>query len=144
MLLRFAGGARGGLWCSQVAVGHENSLRLRVYGETASLEWQQEDPNVLRLSVEGEPLRMVTRASPSARPEAARVTRIPSGHPEGYLEAFATIYTEVARGIVAGSAHRETDKVTFPGIQEGLRGMAFIEAAIESSKSHAKWTKLRT
>lgn len=143
MLLRFAGGARGGLWCSQIAIGHENGLRLRVYGETASLEWRQEDPNVLRFSVQGEPLRTITRASPVARPEAARVTRIPGGHPEGYLEAFATIYTEVARKIVARETGGDAGQILFPDIHEGLRGMAFIEAAIESSRSEGKWTALR-
>ncbi len=145
MLLRFAGGARGGLWASQVAVGHENGLRLRVYGETAGLEWRQEEPNALRVSRLGEAPRIVTRASASARPEAARVTRIPGGHPEGYLEAFATIYTEAARAIAArrtGAA--ASADVQFPDIAEGVRGMSFVEAAIRSGKSDARWTLLET
>jgi predicted dehydrogenase len=145
MLLRFAGGARGGLWASQVAVGHENGLRLRVYGETAGLEWRQEEPNALRVSRLGEAPRIVTRASVSARPEAARVTRIPGGHPEGYLEAFATIYTEAARAIAArrtGAA--ASADVQFPDIAEGVRGMSFVEAAIRSGKSDARWTPLET
>ncbi len=143
MLLRFAGGARGGLWASQVAVGHENGLRLRVYGETAGLEWRQEEPNSLRVARLGEAPRIVTRASAAARPEAARVTRIPGGHPEGYLEAFATIYTEAARAIVALRTGTEASGgATFPGIDEGVRGMAFIDAAIRSGANEARWTSL--
>ncbi|MBL8808085.1 MAG: Gfo/Idh/MocA family oxidoreductase [Rhodospirillales bacterium] len=145
MLLRFRRGARGGLWASQVAVGRENGLCLRVYGETAGLEWRQEEPNSLRVSRLGEAPRVVTRASAAARPEAARVTRLPGGHPEGYLEAFATIYSEVARAIVAHKAGAALPSdVSFPDIGEGMRGMAFIEAAIRSGRSDARWTEIES
>ncbi|MBL8830880.1 MAG: Gfo/Idh/MocA family oxidoreductase [Rhodospirillales bacterium] len=141
MLLRFKGGARGGLWASQIAVGHENGLRLRIYGETGSLEWLQEEPNALRVSRLGDTTRIVTRAGGGVGTEAARVTRIPSGHPEGYLEAFATIYTEVARAIDARRAGMPIPaEVRFPTIMDGVRGMAFIEAAVRSSTSGGRWT----
>lgn len=143
LLLRFAGGARGGLWASQVAVGNENGLRLRVYGETGGFEWRQEDPNVLRVAKLGEVPQLVTRASGSAGPDAARVTRIPSGHPEGYLEAFATIYTEVSAAIVARRMGVPLPAgTTFPDLEQGVRGMAFIEAAIRSSTDDSRWKKV--
>ena len=106
VLLRFEGGARGMLWCSQVAAGNENALRLRVYGEKGGLEWAQEDPNYLWYTPLGEPKRLITRAGAGAGPEAARVTRVPSGHPEGYLEGFANIYAEAARAIQARGCSR--------------------------------------
>jgi predicted dehydrogenase len=145
MLLRLKSGARGGLWASQIAVGHENGLRLRVYGETGGFEWHQEEPNTLRFAKFGEAPRLITRASPSALPAASRVTRVPSGHPEGYLEGFATLYAEIARAIDAKRHGRAPDAdVTFPGVTEGVRGMAFIDAAVRSSASDGVWTKLAT
>jgi predicted dehydrogenase len=143
MLLRFAGGARGGLWATQVAVGHENDLRLRVYGETGGLEWRQEEPNTLIFSRHGEPPRRITRSSPAAGPAAARVTRIPGGHPEGYLEAFATIYAEAAGAIAArrNGATIPAD-VLYPTIEEGVRGVAFVEAALRSSQADGRWERV--
>ena len=143
VLLRFKGGARGMLWSSQVAPGNENALRLRVYGTRGGLEWTQENPNQLWMTPLGMPKRLYTRAGAGAYPEAARVTRIPSGHPEGYLEGFANIYAEAARAILA---HRErrtvgTD-VLHPSVEDGLRGMRFIEAVVESSRQGAVWRDL--
>jgi len=96
MMLRYEGGARGMLWASQVAVGNENNLRLRIYGEKAGIEWRQEEPNTLRFGAYGKPPQLVTRAGPAATEAARHASRIPSGHPEGYLEAFAQIYTDIA------------------------------------------------
>ena len=140
MLLRFASGARGSLWASQVAPGHENGLRIRVYGATGSLTWAQEDPNYLHVARLGETPKRLTRGSGLAGSDAQRVTRIPGGHPEGYLEAFATIYSEVAQAIRAHAAGKKPDAaVTFPGLADGMRGVAFIEAAIRSSRANAAW-----
>ncbi len=140
MLLRFRNGARGGLWASQIAVGHENGLRLRVYGETGGLEWRQEEPNALRFTHLGEPPRFLTRGASYNHADAARVTRIPTGHPEGYLEAFATIYAEIARDIAARRDAKPIPAgILYPGLADGLRGMAFIEAAIRSSEASGCW-----
>jgi predicted dehydrogenase len=145
ILLRLSGGARGSLWATQVAPGHENGLRLRVYGEKGGMEWRQEDPNVLRVAMLGEAPRLVTRGSSAAVPDATRVTRIPAGHPEGYLEAFATLYGEIATAI---HARRQgvavPPEVIFPGIEDGLRGMAFVEAAVRSSERGAHWEDVVT
>src|SRR5690606_24135287 len=92
VLLRMVSGARGMLWCSQVAPGHENGLKLRVYGTKGGLEWVQADPNYLWFTPLGEPKRLITRNGAGAGPEAGRLSRVPSGHPEGYLEGFANIY----------------------------------------------------
>jgi predicted dehydrogenase len=134
VLLRFEGGARGMLWCSQVAPGNENALRLRVFGETGGLEWAQEDPNYLWHSRLGEPKRLLTRAGAGAGPEAARVSRTPGGHPEGYLEGFANIYAEAARAIRALAAGGPVPpEVVFPTVEDGLAGVAFVDACARSS-----------
>ena len=131
------------LWASQVAPGNENNLRLRVYGERGGLEWRQEDPNVLLHTPLGEPTRAITRAGSGAGGAAERVTRIPSGHPEGYLEAFANIYGEVAAAIHAHALRTAPDgEVTFPTGKDGLAGVRFIEAAVQSSGNGAAWTRL--
>ncbi len=142
MLLRYQGGARGMLWASQVAPGHENGLRLRVYGSRGGIEWVQAEPNVLIHSPLGESRRLVTRGSPAAGPAAARVTRIPSGHPEGYLEGFANLYTEAAIAIRALDAGLPIPpEVYFPGLDDGVQGMAFIEAAVKSAAAGAAWVR---
>src|SRR5213082_248056 len=142
ILLRFQGGARGMLWASQVAPGNENGLRLRVYGTRGGLEWQQENPNELWHAPFGQPRRRLTRAGPGAGPAAARVTRIPAGHPEGYLEGFATIYTEVAHAIRAARGGQRPDgEVLFPTVADGLHGVEFIEAAVKSSTNGAIWVR---
>jgi predicted dehydrogenase len=140
ILLRFEGGARGTLWASQVAPGNENGLKLRVFGTKGGLEWHQENPNELRYSALGQPPRRLTRAGPGAGPAAARVTRIPAGHPEGYLEAFATIYAEVAHAIRAARQGKRLDgEVLFPTVEDGLDGVEFIAAAVKSSANGATW-----
>ncbi|MEO0484956.1 MAG: Gfo/Idh/MocA family oxidoreductase [Pseudomonadota bacterium] len=137
ILLRFAGGARGALWCSQVAVGTENALRLRIYGEKGGLSWAQEAPNELLFSELGGPEQRIRRAGGGfAAPSAT--TRLPAGHPEGYLEGFATLYTEIADTIL-GRPSPGADLVS--GVGDGLRGMQFIAAALASSKAGSVWTQ---
>ena len=148
VLLRFKarGGtaAKGMLWASQVAPGNENALKLRVYGTKGGLEWEQEQPNHLWYTPFGEPKRLLTRGGAGAGPAAGRVSRVPSGHPEGYLEGFATIYQEAARAIRA--ARRKGGKpakdVLFPTAADGVEGVAFVEACVKSSKKNGAWTKL--
>ena len=143
VMLRYKGGARGMIWTSQVAPGHENGLKIRVYGTKGGLEWVQADPNYLWYTPYGEPKRLITRGGAGANAAAARVTRVPPGHPEGYLEGFANIYTEVARAIKAKRAGKKADKdVQFPGIEDGVLGMAFIEACVNSSAKNGKWVKV--
>lgn len=144
VMLRFAGGARGMLWCSQVAPGNENGLKLRVYGENGGLEWSQEDPNYLWFTEHGKPKQLITRSGAGTLDAANNLSRIPPGHPEGYLEGFANIYTEVADAIEAmkkGQSRNEAMGL-LPGITEGLAGMAFINSCVESSKNNATWVTL--
>ncbi len=143
VLLRYHGGARGMLWCSQVAPGNENGLRLRLYGSKGGLEWAQEDPNRLWFSRLGQPRHLITRGGAGIGPEAARVTRLPPGHPEGYLEAFANIYTEAARAIRAARTGTPVPEgTTFPGLKEGLEGVAFVDACVRSSARNGAWVRL--
>jgi predicted dehydrogenase len=140
VLLRYKGGAKGMLWASQVAPGHENGLMLRIYGTKGALEWVQKDPNYLWHSPLGEPRRLITRGGAGAGSAAARVTRIPGGHPEGYLEGFATIYTEAAEAIRAHQAGEPIpDTVLCPNINDGLAGVAFVTACVDSSKRGGSW-----
>ncbi|MBB2972392.1 Gfo/Idh/MocA family oxidoreductase [Mesorhizobium sp. RMAD-H1] len=143
ILMRFKGGARGMLWASQVAVGNENGLKLRVYGTRGGLEWTQADPNYLWFTRFGEPKQLLTRGGAGAWPQAARVTRVPAGHPEGYLEGFANIYAEAARAIQAArKGEKPDDDVIFPTVRDGLAGMQFIEAAVASSRASNQWIKV--
>jgi predicted dehydrogenase len=143
VMLRYQGGARGMLWCSQVASGCENALRLRVFGTKAGIEWAQEDPNYLWVTPFGKPRYRITRSGAGAGEAAARVSRVPPGHPEGYLEGFANIYAEVARAIIARREGARLDPaVTFPGLKEGLEGVAFVDACVRSSKRNAAWVGL--
>ena len=143
VMLRFDGGARGMLWCSQVAPGNENALRLRVYGEDGGLEWSQEDPNYLWYTPLGEPKRLITRGGAGSGDAAGRVTRIPPGHPEGYLEGFASIYTEAAAAIRAAREGKAAPEgVIFPSVQDGLKGMQFVDACVRSSKRNGAWVNV--
>ncbi|HYE01296.1 MAG TPA: Gfo/Idh/MocA family oxidoreductase [Alphaproteobacteria bacterium] len=144
MLLRFENGARGMLWASQVAPGQENGLRIRVYGETGGLEWAQEQPNALLHSPFGEPPRLIRRGGAGSSPVAGHASRIPSGHPEGYLEAFAQLYTDLAEQIAARIERREPDAraMLVPGVADGVLGVQFIAAAVESSARGAVWVDL--
>jgi predicted dehydrogenase len=145
VMLRFAGGAKGMLWCSQVAPGNENGLALRVYGEKGGLEWRQENPNQLWYTPFGAPKQLLTRGGAGTTSDAARVTRIPPGHPEGYLEGFATIYNEAAEAIIATKNDTPIDpQVQFPGLSDGMAGMQFVAACVKSSKCDGAWVRLAT
>jgi len=144
VLLRFDNGARGVLTSSQIAVGEENCLRLRVYGEKAGLAWAQEEPNSLVVTHLEKP-REIYRTGVGTLCDAATAhTRVPAGHPEGYLEAFANIYRNFAKCVLARKNGEEVEPVyqDFPGVKEGVRGMHFINKVVESSNSDVKWLKM--
>ncbi|PWH13598.1 MAG: oxidoreductase [Ardenticatenia bacterium] len=143
-LLRFKGGGKGVLTISQVACGEENNLILRVYCTNGAIKWAQENPNVLELYRYGEPKRILTRAAGYLSPAAAEATRLPPGHPEGYLEAFATIYAgviEAIRRYIDGQPLK-TEEYKFPTVYDGLRGMQFIYAAYESATKGSVWVEM--
>ncbi|MGL4309692.1 MAG: Gfo/Idh/MocA family protein [Paracoccaceae bacterium] len=143
VLLRWKGGAKGMLWCSQVAPGNENALKLRIYGDKGGLEWAQEDPNYLWFTPYGQPKRLLTRGGAGANADAARVSRTPGGHPEGYLEGFANIYAEAARAIQARRAGQAIPAdVIYPTLRDGLAGVAFVDACVRSSKKNGAWVGL--
>ena len=149
IMLRFkrkgtAPAAKGMIWASQVAPGNENGLRLRIYGDKGGLSWEQEHPNHLWYTPFGEEKRLITRNGAGALEASTRVSRIPPGHPEGYLEGFANIYTEAARAIRAArpKAAKLDKAVIYPTVTDGLEGVAFVTACVKSSKQNAKWTKL--
>ena len=146
VLLRFAGGAKGSLWASQVAPGNENGLRIRIYGDKAGLTWAQEDPNSPHFTPLGEPPRLIRRGGAGSDAAAGRVTRIPAGHPEGYLEGFANLYADAAELIWAKLDGRAPDlgATLVPTVQDGLAGVAFIEAVVASSRRNGAWTKVAT
>jgi predicted dehydrogenase len=145
LLLRYAGGARGMLWASQVAAGNMNALRLRVYGEQGGLEWHQELPDLLHVFPLGKPPQAIARMGPGTGDAAARACRIPSGHNEGYLEAFANLYSDCAELIAARLEGRAPDPgaILVPTVEDGARGVKFITAAVESSARGAVWTDAR-
>ena len=143
-LLRFADGVTGMLWASQVAPGNANALRLRVFGEKGGLTWAQEDPGMLRLAMLGEPPRLITRGSPAAGPAASRLTRLPDGCPEGFLEGFANFYGDAAELLWARLEDRapDPDAALLPTVEDGLAGMRFIEAVLASGRNNGAWTRL--
>ncbi len=141
VLMHFNNGARGALWASQVAVGHENGLRLRVYGDKASLEWFQEQPNQLHYRVSGEAPQLITRGSAIAGEAANQAIRIPSGHPEGLLEAFANLYRDFADQIEAARENESKDSLV-PTVKDGVKGVEFVEKAVTSSKNGSVWQSM--
>ena len=147
VMLRYTNGARGLLWASQVAPGNENALRVRVYGSKAGLEFRQEQPNQLWLTPLGQAPRLITRGGNGAGTSAAagHATRIPAGHPEGYLEGFAQLYRDVAEQIHARWQQRAPNPLacSVPTVQDGALGMKFIEAVIESSRADGRWVDAR-
>ncbi|MEM7046844.1 MAG: Gfo/Idh/MocA family oxidoreductase [Pseudomonadota bacterium] len=143
VLLRFKSGARGMLWASQVAPGAENNLGVRIYGEDGGLAWYQEEPNKLLWTRQDAAARVLTRAGAETGTDAARVTRIPPGHPEGYLEGFANIYVEAAAAIRAAKDGKPPPpNVVYPSLEDGMVGMAFIDACVRSSQNNAAWVTL--
>ena len=140
-LIRYEGGARGVLTASQIAIGHENSLRVRIYGEKAGLEWSQEEPNTLLMLWPDAPAQILRTSNGYLSLAAKHNTRIPAGHPEGYLEAFANLYRHFAQALQA-LAVGETpaaEDLDFPSIEEGVRGMRFIEAIVSTNETEQKW-----
>ena len=138
--LRFKEGAKGTIWSSQIAPGNENHLQIRIYGEKAGLEWCQEDPNYLYFTKYGEPKQKITRGGAGALNESNEVTRIPPGHPEGYLEGFANIYTDVANALInKKNGTFNPDNHQFPSVEDGLEGIKFIERSIASSSANSSW-----
>ena len=144
-LLRFQGGGKGVLTVSQVACGEENNLRLRVYGSEGAISWEQENPNYLHLYRHGQPRQTLSRGNAGyLSPEATAATRIPTGHPEGYLEAFANIYVDAAEAIrryVAGNPMTPSE-YRFPTVHDGLRGLQFIYTAVDSAEKGAVWVPM--
>ncbi len=146
VLLRFKGGAKGVLHSSQISVGEENNLNIRVYGEKGGLEWHQREPNTLLLKWLDQPMQVYRTANGYLGKAALAAGRTPPAHPEGYLEAFANIYKNFASAVCARVEKKKLAKddpaLDFPKIEDGVRGMAFIEAVVKSSKANAAWTKL--
>ncbi len=143
VLLEFDNGARGILYASQISAGEENNLRIRVYGEKAGLEWAQQEPNTLLIKWLDKPMEVMRTGVGKLYPETQAATRIPAGHPEGYLEAFANIYKNFALCLRAHLAGKKPKAIhqDFPTVEDGVRGMQFIEKVIESGKSKQKWIK---
>lgn len=165
VLLRFRDGARGVLMASQIAVGEENALRIRIYGEHKALEWSQEEPNTLWLKSNHHPAQQLRTGWAGVGEGLDNLTRTPAGHPEGYLEAFANLYCQFANRILEdqnnieddvavvwqpfdsgdgsdGSGSTDSNSADIPGIDEGIRGMAFIETVVAASASEVKWHRL--
>ena len=144
LMLRFTGGAKGSLWASQIAVGNENHLQLRIYGDKGGLVWQQENPNYLHFSPLGEQPRLITRGGPGVGSAAQWATRIPSGHPEGYFEAFAQLYRDLAEQMTARLEARAPDPraLLVPGVDDGLQGVQFILAVLQSAQNRSAWTAM--
>jgi predicted dehydrogenase len=144
ILLRFEGGAKGVLHCSQISVGEENNLNIRVYGEKGGIEWHQREPNTMLVKWMDQPMQVYRTANGYLGKNAAAASRTPPAHPEGYLEAFANIYKNFANHIRATMDGTTPDEITldYPKIEDGIRGMAFIDAVVASGKANAAWTKL--
>lgn len=144
ILVRYEGGAKGIIYSSQISTGDENNLNIRVYGTEASIEWHQEHPNELIVKFAEKPREVWRRGNAYNGPEAVKNTRLPFGHPEAFIEAFANLYLAAAEAItdeIEGNYPR-AEGYDFPDITDGLAGMAFIEAAVESSKQNSAWTKV--
>jgi len=143
VLLRYENGVKGMLWSSQVAPGNENALKIRIYGDKGGLEWEQENPNYLRVDIFGEAKKIIRRAGNETTDVAGRVTRIPPGHPEGYLEGFANIYSDFAKQIhaIKNNQKIEDELLLVPSIEDGLKGVKFISAVVESGLGGSKWLK---
>ena len=142
VMLRFAGGATGALWASQVAAGEDNALRIRVYGDKASVCWDQEHPEELRFAPLDAPPQTLRRGGPGVGPWAAGVTHLPVGHPEGTLEGFGLLYSEVADAIIAVRGQRPVPAIRVATIDDGVAGMRFIDACLRSARQDAAWVTL--
>ena len=144
IMINYASGAKGLYWSSQIAVGHDNGLRIRVYGTKASIEWAQENPNYLKVSYLDKGTEMLSRGRDKLYPHAAAYSRIPSGHPEGYFEAFANIYNTFSKALLKKKASEALtdDDLDFPTVQDGINGVKFIDACVASSQKGAVWLEV--
>lgn len=144
VLLRYSGGATGTMWVSQVAPGHNNSLSIGIYGDAGSIQWNGEQNDYLLYTSYGCPPQIITRGGPGAEAVAARATRMPAGHPEGYIEGFANLYSNAADLIQAHAGEQDPDasSAELPGTKEGVDGLRFIDACIESSRDGASWKSM--
>ena len=140
-LIRFEGGAKASLWSSQIAIGNENNLNIRIYGETGSLEWSQENPNYARYTPLNQLPQILSRGGGALN---AAASRLPAGHPEGYFEAFATLYSDLAELITARLEERQPNPTAtlLPTCADGVEGLRFIEAALQSSNNNSAWESL--
>jgi len=144
IMINYKGGARGVSWSSQIAAGHDNALRLRIYGTKGAVEWFQETPNTARLSLLDRPTMTLSRGRDPMSPRAQALSRIPSGHPEGYFEGFANIYSTYIAALaktLRGETLAPAD-LDFPTVDDGLRGVRYIEACVESSAKGSVWISL--
>tara|TARA_Y100001960_G_scaffold307348_1_gene363557 strand:+ start:591 stop:1730 length:1140 start_codon:yes stop_codon:yes gene_type:complete len=138
MLIKLNDNVKGSLWISQVAIGEENNFKITIYGDKGSLHWAQENPNYAKLSLHGELDQIITRAGPIHKESSMANVRIPPGHPEGYLEGFAQIYTDAADVIQKSDKSKQLLEI-LPNVEDGLHIMKFINAAVESSNNNSKW-----
>lgn len=145
VLLRFECGAKGLLWASQVAPGNDNGLSIRIYGDRGGLEWHQCRSDELWYAPLGQPKRQISRGGVGNDPAAAIATRLPPGHPEGYYEAFASIYSEIAR-VIRSARHGKAPELdpAFPGLESGIEAIAFVRAALRSSEAGGIWQEMAT
>ncbi len=145
VMMRLSDGARGMLWASQICPGNDNALRIRVYGEKAGLEWAQEHPDQLRFTPLGEAPRILCRGGATASEAARHATRLPPGHPEGYIEAFAQVYADTAELIHAQIDKRAPNPLAtvVPGVVDGLIGVGFLEACVASAAQNGRWVSVR-
>lgn len=140
LLVRYKGGAKGILYASQVSCGEENNLNIRIYGTAGSLAWRQEQPNELKFQPKNEPARILRRGNGYLSAAAKQCTRLPAGHPEAFIEAFANIYAQAVAAIRDRVDGKPAGAYDFPTVEDGVYGMAFLETAVQSARSQAKWT----
>jgi len=144
ILLNFNNGAKGIYWCSQIAIGHDNDLKIRIYGDKGSLEWRQEEPNQLRFTKLGESTQIISRGRTELHPNVKPFSKLPSGHPEGYFEAMSNIYSSINNAIVAKKQGIDfsQSEFDFPKGEDGLKGVTFINKCVESSLNSGAWVNL--
>ncbi len=143
VLVRYEGGATGMMWCSQVAIGHDNDLRIMICGEKGTIEWEQENPNYLRVDMMGEPTRIMSRGNGYFYPEVNGMNRIPAGHVEGHFVAFGNIYKAFCTALGSKLAGQPVPDVYYPGVDAGIEGNKFVEKCVESSSRGAVWVDFK-
>jgi len=144
MMVRFSNGSTGSFWCSQVAVGHDNGLKVRIYGTKASLIWRQENPNYLEVSYLHKPKEILSRGRDDLHSSAGETVRLPGGHPEGFFEAFSNIYSNYLSALIDKKRGKDVspENYDYPDVSEGVQGVKFIETCLESSERGGDWVKM--